>query len=279
MEQTIHQLDEEADKIVRDIGIPPCPAILTKLLKEVREEDPDYNRASKLIGTDVGLAAAMLKTVNSPFFGLRSKATSVQQALHLLGLRNTVEIVTGLLLRQAFPVGDSSLMDSFWHTSSGVAEVAAQLARPLRFLNKDEVYTFALFRDCGIALMIGQFPGYANFMKVSHLDTGRAITADEMAEFGMDHASLGAKLAQTWTLPDETCRAILTHHDYALLQGGSVPDSVCRLVALVLAAEWLFSRHNIGPRCREWSQGGDFALEVLEITEEGLIEIGEKVDF
>lgn len=279
MEQTLHQLDREADKIVREIGIPPCPAILTKLLREVREENPDYNKASKLISGDVSLAAAMLKTVNSPFFGLRTKATSVHQSLQLLGLRNTVEIVTGLLLRQAFPVGDSNAMEAFWHASSGIAEVTAQIAKPLGFRNRDEAYTFALFRDCGVALMIGQFPGYANFMKVSHLDTGRPITADEVSEFGMDHASLGARLAQSWALDEDINRAIQNHHDYALLQGGSISDPVCRLVALALVAERLYTSHAIGPRCREWAQGGGFALEVLEITEQEIEEIGERIDF
>lgn len=129
MEQSVLEIDSEADKIVREIGIPPCPAILTKLLREMREDEPDYNKTSKLISADVGLAAAILKTVNSPFFGLRTKATSVNQALQLMGLCNTVEIVTGLLLRQAYPVGDNAAMDSFWQSSSGIAEVAAQLAR------------------------------------------------------------------------------------------------------------------------------------------------------
>lgn len=278
MEQDVHRLDQEADRIVREIGIPPCPAILTKLLKEVRQDDPDYNKASKLISSDVSLAASMLKTVNSPFFGLRTKATSVNQAMQLLGLRNTVEIMTGLLLRQAFPIGDNEAMETFWQSSSGIAEVSAQLTKPLGIANQDGAYTFALFRDCGLPLMISQFPGYANFMKVSHLDTGRAITADEADEFGMDHASLGARLASSWELPDEICQAILVHHDYPLLQGGSVPGEVCRLIALVLAAEWLYARHNVGPKCREWSQGGEFALEVLEITEEELLEIDERID-
>ncbi|MBI3526662.1 MAG: HDOD domain-containing protein [Betaproteobacteria bacterium] len=278
MEQTVREIDREADKIVREIGIPPCPAILTKLLKEMREDEPDYNKASKLISTDVGLSAAMLKTVNSPFFGLRTKATSVNQALQLMGLRNTVEIVTGLLLRQVFPVGDNAAMDGFWQASSGIAEVTAQLARPLGITNRDEAYTFALFRDCGIPLMIGQFSGYANFMKVSHLDSGRAITADEIDEFGVDHASLGARLAQSWLLPEETCLAIQNHHDYPLLQGGSVADGICTLVALVLAAEWIYTRHNIGPKCREWSQGGGFALDVLGISEEELMAKAEKID-
>ena len=150
--------------------------------------------------------------------------------------------------------------------------------KPLGIKNRDEAYTFALFRDCGTPLMIAKFPGYANFMKVSHLDNGRAITADETTEFGVDHANLGAKLAQSWLLPDETSLAILNHHDYPLLQGGSVSEEICKLVALVLAAEWIYTRHNIGPKCREWSQGGDFALDMLGISEEELLAAEETID-
>ena len=68
MEQPIQGIDKEAGQIVRDIGIPPCPAILTNLLKQMREDEPGYNKASKLIGTDAGLAVAMLKFETRTFW-------------------------------------------------------------------------------------------------------------------------------------------------------------------------------------------------------------------
>ena len=85
-------LDREAEEIVNDIGIPPCPALLTKLMREMRSDEPDFVALGKLIGSDVSLAAAMLKTVNSPFYGLRTKATSVQQAITYLGTREVAAI-------------------------------------------------------------------------------------------------------------------------------------------------------------------------------------------
>ena len=133
----------------------------------------------------------MLKTVNAPFFGLRTKAASVNEALHLMGLRNMVEIVSGLLLRQAFPVGDNFAEDILGHFLGNRRSGRATDPAGLGITKRDEIYTFALFRDCGIPLMLSKFPGYANFMKVSHMDTGNAITADETDEFGIDHTSLG----------------------------------------------------------------------------------------
>ena len=128
MEQSLEVLDREAEQIVADIGIPPCPAILTKLMQEMRHDEPNFAKLGKLIGADVSLAAAMLKTVNSPFYGLRTRATSIQQALALLGLRHVAQLVTGLLLRDAFHGGSSDLMDEYWESSSAIAETSAALA-------------------------------------------------------------------------------------------------------------------------------------------------------
>ena len=104
-------LDREAEQIVKQLGIPPCPAVLTVFLREMRQDDPDLPKIGKLIGGDVSLAAAMIKTVNSPFYGLDNKATSVPQALALLGRRTVGNLVTGLLLRQAFPVSSGSFVE------------------------------------------------------------------------------------------------------------------------------------------------------------------------
>ena len=157
MTQELDILDLEAERIINEIGLPPCPAILTTLMREMRADDPDFVKLGKLIGSDVSLAAAMLKTVNSPFYGLRSKASSVQQAIALLGLRNVAQIVTGLLLRQAFSGGASEMLEEFWEVSSAVAVLSALLAREVRGKGRDEAYTFALFQDGKPVYMMHRF--------------------------------------------------------------------------------------------------------------------------
>lgn len=267
----LETIDQEAERIVKDIGIPPCPTILTKLLKEMREDEPDFARLGKLIGGDVSLAAAMLKTVNSPFFGLPKKATSIQQALALLGLRNVAQLVTGLLLRQAFPVAESDTMERFWETSSGTALVTAHLARALKYRDRDEAYTFALFRDCGVALMTRKFRDYGMLMRKMQASAERSVTAIEDQHYTINHARIGYQLAKSWMLPEDTCLAILLHHDYARLQGNDdVPVSSRKLVALALAAEWLYNTAATGTACPEWALGSRCALEILGVTEQDL---------
>jgi len=277
VEQSLLNLDDEAERIVRELGIPPCPTILTRLMAEMRQDEPDFRKIAALISSDVGLAAAMLKTVNSPFFGLRTKATSVQQAISLLGLKNVIQIVTGSLLRMAFPEGGEAL-DAYWERSAGIAQVAARLARPLAGLDRDEVYTFALFRDCGIPLMLRKYPPYADFLVEEEVTANRPVTQVEQILFKMDHARVGSQLAATWLLPEDLSEAILYHHDYPAVANGEVSEGVGKLVGVGLVAEYLYLRHVAHPTAYEWDKGGQMALELFETSEEELTGYQEEVE-
>jgi HD-like signal output (HDOD) protein len=272
METDLAVLDREAEQIVKDIGIPPCPTILTKLMQEMRGDEPDFAKLGKLIGGDVSLAAAMLKTVNSPFYGLRSKATSVPQAIALLGLQNVAELVTGLLLRQAFPGGTSDLMDEFWENSAGIARINALLTRHFKHIDRDAAHTFALFRDCGMLAMMQKFKGYKPVFAGAPGKGDASVTASDDKLYGMNHARVGYQMAKTWLLPDETCQAVLRHHDYAELQadGAGIPAASLQHIALTLAAESLFVQFEMEVTSIEWTRGSAFALDQLGITQADL---------
>lgn len=279
MTTELEMLDREAEEIIHDIGIPPCPAILTTLMREMRADEPDFAKLGKLIGSDVSLAAAMLKTVNSPFYGLRNKASSVQQAIALLGLRNVAQMVTALLLRQAFTGGASDVLEEYWEVSSAVAAMSALLAREVRGTGRDEAYTFALFRDCGMLAMLGNFEGYKPKLPGSRIDGDAGITEMEDRLYGMNHARLGSRMAQTWLLPDDVCAAILWHHDYAALADGTAGVSPVsqRNIAVTLAAQYVYCLNKMGLHDAEWKRGATFALAQLGLDQTELDVMGKKL--
>ena len=277
MEQEVTIREDDAKQVVRDLDIPPCPEILTKLLGEMRKDEPDYRTVSNMVSEDVSLAAAMLKTVNSAFYALRNKATSVRQALALLGLRNVKEIVTGLLLRNSLMKADSKVLERFWETSSDIAQTASLLAKPLAGLDREEIYTFALFRDCGIPLMVLRFPEYEEFYSKAMADS-QPLTEAENAQFNIDHARVGAELARTWHLPDEICNAIALSHDYSKLTGDEVPVKERKLVALGLVAEYIYSRCNSDEPGPDWAAGGNAAIAALGTNEDAIEEQLEMVE-
>ena len=153
--------EHDIDQIVREIGIPPCPAILSRFSAEMQQEEPDMRKLAELIASDMALSAALLQVVNSPFYGLRSKATNAHQALAIIGLHAGANLVTGLILRQAFPAGGSAPMQRFWDKSASVTAAALLVARQVRGIDLDEAHTYALFRDCGMPVMLGNLAGVA----------------------------------------------------------------------------------------------------------------------
>ncbi len=269
MQHDVEALHREAEQIVKNISIPPCPAVLTKLLHEMREDEPDFAKIGQFLSADVSLAAMMLKTVNSPFYSLRTKASSVPQALAMLGLRNVAQLVTGLLLRQAFPVGDNDAMEEFWDASSNIALIAAYLAPKIKGVNRDDAYTFALFRDCGIPAMMSGFRNYHTLLADARIKDAKCITDLENDRYGTNHALTGYHLAKSWLLPDATCEAVHGHHDFESLKaappGALTPGA--RLISLALAAERLFVKQSLGPESAEWRMHGQFALAQLGITQ------------
>lgn len=58
--------EHDIDQIVRDIGIPPCPAILSRSSAEMQREEADMRKLAELIARDMALSAASISTKPIP---------------------------------------------------------------------------------------------------------------------------------------------------------------------------------------------------------------------
>jgi HD-like signal output (HDOD) protein len=261
-------LDRNADQIVKEIGIPPCPAILTKLLRETRSEEPDFRRVGQLVGGDVVLASAVLKVANSPFYGLRTKAASVQQALALLGLSTVTQLVTGIMLRQAFSGPAGPELERYWKTSMAISLISALVCREAARGDSGIACTYGIFRDCGMPVMLKKFPIYADIFDGSAFSPGEPVLEVENERYTTNHARVGAQLARGWFLPESLCDAILKHHDvlYSTEIMAKAEPAAQGLIAIGLIAEQLYCSAT-GTVCREWALAGEWALFELHLTQ------------
>ena len=119
---TVAQIDQELDLArsqgpLRDISIPPCPVLLTELRQEVQQADPDPARIAHIASSDVAMAAALIRIANSPIYSRSRPASTVGDAVAMLGVSQTIGILTGFLTRHAIPV-NSPLIEHFWETST-----------------------------------------------------------------------------------------------------------------------------------------------------------------
>jgi len=263
--------DTVAIETLRNLSVPPCPEIILELLEETQREDIDFIRISRLITGDVALAAAVLKSANSPFFALRRKVQSVQQAVAVLGLRNLLKIVYGVVLKQSLGGTGAPPLARLWDRSNYNAVVSAYLVGRMPGLSTDDAYTFGLFHDAGIAILMQRFPDYRQTLMQANA-TPLAVTAVEDERHHTNHVVVGALLARNWYLPDAVVWAIRYHHDQNIFSkpGRHATPDVCQLVAVRLISEHIVARFLGYPDDAEWEHAREQALGLLGWFEEDI---------
>jgi len=230
-------IDADTAAVVRALGIPPCPEVLADFMRETARPEPDVRRLANLISADPGLAAAVIRTVNSPLFGPGAHASTVSGALAALGLRRCANLIAGLLLRKAFStLGDPSMLH-FWDASARHADWMTRLGRALRGVDASEAHTFALFRDCGVPILVRRFFDYGELYTGVHRAGLHELDRMEFARYGCDHATIGALLAHDWQLPETIWGAIQCHHLETV--SAVISPAARRLAAVSVLAECL----------------------------------------
>lgn len=264
-----------AEGILKSINIPPCPEVVMALMAEARQPEVEFAKLVKLISGDVSLAASMLKAANSPFFALRNKVNSIQQAVSVLGLKNLMQIVTGSALHNALE-GDKVTMERFWDRSNSTAVVASLLASRLHGVSREDAYTLGLFHDCGIPILMQKFPDYKDILGAAN-QSAELVIAIEDKHYSTNHAVVGNMLAHSWFLPEHISHAIQVHHDHTIF---TYPDdratpAICVLVAITLVAEHIAVVSMGMEDDAEWHVIGQVAQDYLGLSPEDMAEITE----
>jgi HD-like signal output (HDOD) protein len=256
---------DPVDALIKSIRIPPRPSLLADLQRELGAREPSPDAIARIVARDVGMAGALLKLANSSFYGGKRTAKSVEQAIMFLGMNQVAALMTGLLAREAIPADSAALAD-FWDVSTRRAQAMVYLSRRLRIGEPDVAHTFGLFCDPGVPLMMDRFANYGATFEAAANEAERRFTAVEDERHSTNHAVVGCLLARNWGLSADVGWAILHHHDYAVLDDDSTPDSVRSLVALSLLAERAICKYQGDTVSREWNKGGARACAYLGLS-------------
>lgn len=259
--------ERQLQQMLQGVDIPPCPAILLELDAELRKEHADQREIARLISRDVALSGHLMQIANSPLFSSGNKLTSVIQALNMLGSQQVFSLLVAQLLKAASSGSSDVRMERFWESSAMTARLSAELARRLRCVRPDVAYTFGLFHDCGIPLIMKRFPATRAALAAANESEDGLFTEIEEAHLGTNHAVVGYFLARRWHLPDDVAEGILHHHDYAVLtQTSQVSASARNLIAICVLAEHVIRIHARGCIEQEWLKAGPAVSQYLGLS-------------
>ncbi len=259
------------DDIGRGFSVPAQPKLLLSLLKLMAEPNPDVNAIVDCISKDIAVSAAILKTVNSPLYGLRRTITDIKMSVNYIGIYGVVMLVTGSLLKKSFDPKSCSIdLEDFWRLTSEIAEIAISLGKKYKSnIATDKFFSLGLFHACGIPVMAMRYQNYQDMIDQVLLTPELSLIELEEKHYQANHATIGYFVASSWRLPKDVCQIILQHHerDYLDKLDGSAEQD---LFAVLKLAEHIISLKYLDCASHDWVYLEEAVLEVLNISAESL---------
>ncbi|MET0387784.1 MAG: HDOD domain-containing protein [Polyangiales bacterium] len=232
--------------------VPARPKTYTALAARLADPKATAGNIADLIVRDVALSANLLRIVNSAFFGLPRRVTSIESAVSYLGTTMLGSLIlanaatTALGPRARKHGYDLQLNESYSLLS---ANVAMQL-----FDNKDDredAFAAALLQNVGELLLVAAAPERALAAFVRARETGVPLEAAERELGVVSHAHVGAYLLGAWGLPYSLVEAVAHHHEPLAVEHDKLELVDAAYLGGLLADHCLLGREDSLPRAAQ----------------------------
>jgi HD-like signal output (HDOD) protein len=210
-------------------GLPPFPAVVTRLLGLLATDDYEMHQLVDLISGDPMFASELLLATNSARYGSGKEVTSIRHAAALLGRETLRSFAVAASLRMY--VGRVARQDQLakvWRHSLATAvicEVLAECNPEIPKKSRDDTpYVAGLLHDIGsLGLMVAHPKEYATAMD-NAIQNSKDLREIEQNMFQLDHCAAGHRIACAWKFSPAVAEVALRHHqapsgsDFTLLE-------------------------------------------------------------
>jgi HD-like signal output (HDOD) protein len=203
---------KQIEKFIR--RIPSLSTTVGKVLEICSRADASPNELNKVIALDPVLTGQVLKLINSAYYSLVNKVTSLTRAITMLGL-NTVKnmALSTAIIRTVSGAKKSKILPTkkFWAHSISVgvsAKILAQV-KDIPLMEREEYFISGLLHD------LGKIPFDDDYIHVLGKAKREQIPLIEAERelLGIDHQEVGLMIAEKWKLNKAISSCIGNHHD------------------------------------------------------------------
>ena len=258
--------------------MPSLPTSVAKVIEFCNNPKTSPVDLDKVISLDPVLMGRVIKLINSAYYGIQNKITSLVRAIIMLGL-NTVKnlaLSTAVLDRLSDKNSFKALnMEGFWRHSLCTGVVAKLIAKERKIDSKqlDEYFAAGLLHDIGkIPLNNIVSDDFIRAMTIADSEK-IALYLAEKRTFDMDHADVGGMIVEAWRLSGAIADTIRYHHSLELYTGENRD-----IVLTVAVADNYANKNGIGfSGCLYSEKIPQTTWDELRISKEWLHEIDETV--
>ncbi|MHC4944323.1 MAG: HDOD domain-containing protein [Planctomycetota bacterium] len=229
--------------LFKDVEIPQLPQAVALLIEEFSKQDPDIERLTQIISSEVELSAKIMRTVNSALYGVANPVKSIHSAIMLLGLKSIRTMALSYTMKASMPKPRSGIFDqeAFWTDSLLQALLARALAHQYIPGEEDEAFTPIFLSHMSLPVLLCAWRNYYFPVIDQWKMTNMRLSFKEREDFGWDHAQAGAWILQSWGFPEEIVSLVGAHnltieeiHELGIEQTVALPIATASMLPSVL---------------------------------------------
>lgn len=140
-----------------EIKLPAIPDVAMKIRAAFKDEQYDVGQIAKLVQTEAGLTAYILKVANSPLHRGPIPIKTAKHAICRLGQHSVQSIVLSYTVKCLFKAPSAKLKELLqeqWHQSTSIAAISAILAQRCEDYDSDQALLAGLLQDIGCLPLI-----------------------------------------------------------------------------------------------------------------------------
>ena len=196
--------------------MPAFRSSVQRLLQLASDLNADSREIVQVIETDPLMTVKILKVINSPFYGLATKISSVQRAVVHLGINSIKNMALSVAAIGVLPAQNQAGFDNraFLLHSLTCASLCKLLAERhlVPAVQSSDYFVAGLLHDFGKIVFAEFVPTtYKNALQIAREQT-LPLNQIESEILGIDHSQAGKLLAEHWKLADNLIMAIDHHH-------------------------------------------------------------------
>ncbi|MDR0663115.1 MAG: HDOD domain-containing protein [Spirochaetaceae bacterium] len=212
--------------------LPHFPENIIKMQDMLSDPKSEMMDIAAKISMDPTMTADMLKLVNSAQYMTTKKIDSISEAVKILGLTGIKNLLYSYGTQKLLG-DDTEEKKTLWQHSYKTAFFAYNLAKNF-YHDKhsiEDVYLGGILHDMGKIVLQAINPDLTEkIIKFCEAKNISSVTLEDIRG-GMNHAEVGALIAEKWNFPENLVAAIRFHHS-----PGSAPETYRMLVDVVYLA-------------------------------------------
>lgn len=201
----VQELLKNTDKL------PNVPDVVRELIQMLNDPNVKYEDISEKVTHDQTISLKVLRVVNSAYFGLSRKISSIDEATVLLGLDKLKTLVIASGFSNSVTKVDGIKLPEFWADSFRVAELAQWFAKRTSLVEADEAFTVGIVHNIGRLLLHLTVPDTAREIRQLVVNRKAGLVKAEMDLLGFTSQDAGKALMDLWKFPSSIGNAVKHH--------------------------------------------------------------------